>query len=236
MPDDDVVCRFAVGSRGGPRSPSFRVWIARNHPDFYVSMRSIASVFKATIHAPRPELELDQEGHAGTDAQFFRKARASGIANGTSRFGAKWRGREVSPGTWLQLQILVPSYGLRLFEERASSPMKWIAAPPDDQMVLVNVFTVAGHLRWNPSPTVLGSAELCDGRRVVVTGYYWSAPPIEEFASMLRDEFERAAIPVPVDSLRQSSMRIVLVGTGQDNGLLVDLPADLLVSWGGARG
>lgn len=231
MPADRTVCRFAVGSREGRRSPSFRVWTAKNHPDFYVSARTVASVFKATIHAPRPERGLAQEGHAATTAQFFEKAIREGKANGTSRFGGTWSGREVQPGIWLQLHVMVPAYGLRSFSEfGAPKPMKWIAAPADHQMAIVSVFTVGGHVVSRTSDSVLGSAELCDGRKVVVTGHYRDAPPATEFARLFRAGAAR--VPVSQDELRDPAARLIISATGDNVGALIDVPADLLIATG----
>jgi hypothetical protein len=230
---DRTVCRFALGSPTGLRSPSFRVWTAKNYPDFYISARAVASVFKATIHAPRPELGLRQEGHAGTTANFLQKALLSGHATSTNRFAATWPGKEIAPDVWLQLQVAVPAYGLRQYDAgfaAINKPVKWIAAPAKHQMLVVSVYTVKAHAAWRSTETVLGSANLCDGRRVVIAGHYHDAPPAQELERILRAAPRR--IPMPDADLRLPSMRTMLVGTGDGFGLLLDVAADMLVADG----
>jgi hypothetical protein len=48
------VCKFAVGRSDLAFSAIWRVWTARNQPDLYLAMQSIAGQLKASVHCPRP--------------------------------------------------------------------------------------------------------------------------------------------------------------------------------------
>ncbi len=51
---DTQVLRFAVGSRTGPRSRTWRLWVPARKSDVYISARMLGSYVKVSLHEPGP--------------------------------------------------------------------------------------------------------------------------------------------------------------------------------------
>lgn len=136
--------RWAVGSRHGPRSGTWRVWNNKKG-DLYLAVRSLGGIVKTSFHRDgRCQTGLTQE-HSGY-------SRVSSALQG-SRHWDRW---ELRSGEQTRaMQIAIPASELRTFESEEAGQMVWLPPPPIGHLTTVTLFIAQrqnSRLPWN-APT-----------------------------------------------------------------------------------
>jgi hypothetical protein len=163
------VVRVAVGFPDGPRSSVWRIWApppASGKSDVYVAVRSLAGVFKASLH------ESGVYRSAFTSAFETELGGESHLPKGT-RLIDRWpRPSHPGHGTTLAFQILIPTTDLRpmtLLPEDFDQ-IQWIPTPKDNEIIeIAIVLTAPGvfHSGWPGSRSMgtqlIGSLLLASG-------------------------------------------------------------------------
>src|SRR3954454_15522313 len=90
MPKQQVV-RFAVGTPGGPRSRTWRMWVPRGKSDVYVSSRRIANSVKVSLHEPGPS-RFALTSEVGREQEFVAPEGRD------PRLAVEWNRPRTSPG------------------------------------------------------------------------------------------------------------------------------------------
>jgi hypothetical protein len=99
------ICRFAVGKDGVRYSAEWRVWTARNKPDLYIAVRSLAGELKATVHAPWPPHER-WERHYGFPLEAASVVSKQAKADGGPH-KVRWTGCQLAPETTLEYRVTI---------------------------------------------------------------------------------------------------------------------------------
>lgn len=120
--------RFAVGSVNERRSSTWRLW-GNKKGDTYLSMRSLGSQLKISIHK-------DRRCHIGYTKEYESIA--------SERFGEEnrhWERWVLPEGNVVRvIQILIPDSELGIFSSDEKTPMRWIPAPGVGRATVFSVF------------------------------------------------------------------------------------------------
>jgi hypothetical protein len=171
MPDHDQVLRFAVGSAGGPRSRTWRLWVPRRKSDVYVSSRRVSNSVKVSLHEPGPS-------RFALTREFAAQGTYQPPEGKDPRFAVEWeRPRTRYPDQMARpLSILVPWDEVREREGEEKGEVLWTPPPPEGTCVhywLVYTpagVTVIGHPAARSMGTQLvGKVALENGEQVFVT-------------------------------------------------------------------
>jgi hypothetical protein len=155
--------RFAVGSRAGLRSSTWRVWSAKNTTDVYVAARSIADVQKISLH---------KTGSWSHSFVSHEKA-APFVPPGASRHLTIWqRPPQFGEGWTRGYVVIVPWTELRRWPEPEKGDIVFAPDPGNGRWVHIEiVFVDAGtttRLVFDEEMYLLGSLTLVDGSEVKV--------------------------------------------------------------------
>lgn len=135
---DVSVIRFGVGSREGPKSGVWRIWVGKGKSDVYVAVRSYAGIFKVSLHE-------SGDCFVGLTTEFAEHNSSALTERGGSRHFDTWK-RKTHSGSQLSIpfRLVFPGSELReVSTEDDQDPLvQWIGPPAQDQSVdMAAVFT-----------------------------------------------------------------------------------------------
>lgn len=147
MPSDNAF-RFAVGEPAAPRSAVWRIWAMPPKPnvlfgDVYVAARTVADLFKVSLHASGVWRYAITEKHA----------KLQGLAPEAQRSMHRWKRPPArADGTTVAFRIHISPDDLRVMRPTSElqSPIVWVQPPKPG---LVNQFTLllAPHKSSDPN-------------------------------------------------------------------------------------
>jgi hypothetical protein len=122
------VLRWAIGSPHELRSSNWRLW-GNKKGDFYVAVRSLGAITKASFHRDGKCQVGFTQGYEATAAQLYAVK---------SRHWEKWQ----LPADQVVrvLQILVPHSELRSFTDRIDDDITWLPTPPEGSVAVISIF------------------------------------------------------------------------------------------------
>jgi hypothetical protein len=174
---------------------------------------------KVTLHAPRLESGLPQEGHT-------RLPERPGLTGSALRstIAVRWRGQEVAEGIYRQFLLHVPTRALRTFREADPTGLVWICPPPVGFQTVVDVCIGRGDVPWGPSgATLLAESPLCDGRVVRAFCGALADPPDGDVDALLQRVAGEGA-----QRFADPGVRLMLLGESGGAGTFVELAGDML--------
>src|SRR4051794_32520708 len=102
MPKQQVL-RFAVGTAGGPRSRTWRLWGPKGNGDVYASSRRIANSVKVSLHEPGPS-------RFALTSEFVREQAFVAPEGRDPRLAVEWNRPRTLPGCAVRpFAIVVPT-------------------------------------------------------------------------------------------------------------------------------
>jgi hypothetical protein len=123
MPKQQVL-RFAVGTAGGPRSRTWRLWVPRGKSDVYVSSRRIANSVKVSLHEPGPS-------RFALTSEFVREQEFVAPEGYDRRLAKEWNRPRTSPGRVVRpFAIVVPWDEVVDREDRDTDGVLWTRLRP----------------------------------------------------------------------------------------------------------
>lgn len=187
MPAREQVLRFAVGSPGGPRSRTWRLWVPPRKSDVYVSSRRVANSVKVSLHEPGP-------ARFALTSEFVRLSPFKVPEGRDPRLAIEWERPRPRPPAQIArpLALIVPWDEVTDRGYAETGNILWTPAPPEgtcihfDLVYVPSGMPVTGHPGARSMGTELvGKVELENGDEVFVTSL------IREMGAELRAQVER---------------------------------------------
>jgi hypothetical protein len=230
---DGVVCRFAVGSQGGPRSASYCLYTASGGTEIRVATRAGGAPFTATIPACSAQ-SCRPGGDRPLTRECLRQAITAGSWAAGDRFIAEWTGSEISPEVCERFVVCLPGSALRRFVEAPGAPEPtWIEAPPEFGQVNVSVLVGIDLAAWRPAGhAILGRRALADGREVVAACSTERAPSRMQKAGLFSAIRKRPPPELSQAVLVQPGTRLVLIWQLDGRGVFTEIAGDMFFSPG----
>jgi hypothetical protein len=137
----DRTIRWAVGSIGGPRGATWRLW-GNKKGDVYVAARSITREVKASFHR-------DRKCHLGFTHDYYNETARTQFPGLTSRHWDHW---VISDEPMARaLQIVLPASELRSFASQKAAQTKWLPPPSENSTSEVSNFIVDRRTMGRPT-------------------------------------------------------------------------------------
>lgn len=187
MADRGQVIRFAVGSREGPRSRTWRLWVPSGKSDLYVSSRRLAQSVKVSLHEPGP-------ARFALTSEFVRQTGYQAPEGKDSRLAVEWERPRPQPSGQAArpLAILVPFDEVIDRDGVESENVVWTPPPPDGTCVHFDLVYVAAGVPISGHPgarsmgtQLVGKVLLANGDSVFVVSV------VREIDPGLRTTIER---------------------------------------------
>jgi hypothetical protein len=161
--------RWAIGSLDGPHSSAWLLW-GNKKGDFYVAVRSLGGITKASFH---------RDGRCQVGFTEDYRATASQRFGVPSRHWQRW---------WLP--VIVPHSELRAFTERNHHNVTWLPTPLEGSVAVVSIAVSAPGIELPlPSgahaPIVVGTVRTSTRTAWLV---YVHHPPDAALATLIADE------------------------------------------------
>ena len=212
----DLVIRIGVGSRDGPKSGVWRIWVGKGKSDVYVAVRSYAGIFKVSLHQTG-------ECNVSLTSQFAEKNPSALSKLSGSRHFDKWR-RVTHSGSQLSIpfRLVFPGSELRQIStpDDQDPAVQWIEPPASNYSVDVAVVFTGqcyGKGDWplrQQGARLLGSFQLPNGE--VLWLLYLSSPTFEFVADDIRrtrqQVREKGSVTIGDLDLNSSTASIVIPG------------------------
>lgn len=227
-----LLCTFAVGHAGGPRSSTFGVCLADDRPAIQLSARTRASRWEMTVRLP-PDVPASAAGGSASSLTRagVRQAVFDGAWLGEGGHAVAWPGQEIAPGMRRQLSLYVSGSALRKFEQPTGEPEpRWIAPPKGLGQVVLSFLVGAGdgsRAVEDAGEELVGERALADGRTV------WVRARREEFISPLQKAGlftalrKRSPPDISQEAAWRDGTRVLFACALDGAGLVVEQPGDL---------
>lgn len=179
MRDDQQVLRFAVGSAGGPRSRTWRLWVPKGKSDVYISGRTLGNSVKVSLHEPGP-------ARFALTSEWVRRRSFRAPEGRDRRLAKEWdRPRPRQPRQVARpFTIIVPFDEVISRERSESGEVVWITSPAEGACIHFDVVYTPAHVVVTGHPgarsmgtKLVGDVQLANGERVFVT---WIARPMTD--------------------------------------------------------
>jgi hypothetical protein len=222
----DQVMRFAVGSVDGPRSPTWRLWVPANKSDIYISRRSLAGEFKASLHE-------SGKWRMGFTAEHEERP-GSLVSPGADRAVLKWdRPEPIVDHVTKAFSIVVPWFELRDNVPRlaAKDEVALIPAPSEKHCAELTLFLVEKGVALRGWPgqrsmgtSLVGTASLANGGGVCLVA--WMHEMNRDQLGRLNEFRTRVRVKSKDDDIVEN-VGALLVGVDDDGtGWLIDVRLD----------
>jgi hypothetical protein len=133
--------RWAVGSIGGPRGATWRLW-GNKKGDVYVAARSITREAKASFHR-------DCKCHLGFTHDYYNETARTRFPGLTSRHWDHWVNSDEP--VVRALQIVLPASELRSFASQEAAQTKWLPPPSENSTSEISIFIVDRRIAGHPT-------------------------------------------------------------------------------------
>ena len=163
--------RISVGSPGGIRSATWRVWFGP--ADIYAGFRTLGAIRKASIHFPRPG-QPNTLRYVGYTRTYAEELHARSVMR-HERTNLEWTGGQLQNEHLVEFRFRIPHTELRLLPQESEDKVVWIDGT--DTSAMTEVTIVSGPeaqstehpVRGDGTPVrVLGKSALSIGRTVWV--------------------------------------------------------------------
>jgi len=210
MPKQQVL-RIAVGTAGGPRSRTWRLWVPKGKSDVYASSRRIANSVKVSLHEPGPS-------RFALTSEFVREQAFVAPEGRDARLAVEWNRPRTSPGRAVRpFAIVVPWDEVLDRDDDDTDGVVFTPPPPAGHAVHFDIFyvppgmPVTGHPGARSMGTELvGEVVLANGERVFVTSV------VRELSAESRAAVERLRSVRVVDGGGNTIERTGVMGFGTE--------------------
>lgn len=227
-----LLTSFAVGSPGGPRSGTCRLYAAGDGEAILLAARAGTSRFTATVQVPHAEACRAGGDGPPLSRESLRQAVAAGRWATGDDFVSAWPGRQVATGVCELFSVWFPASALRAFAEPEDGPEpRWIPAPTEFGLVNVSVRVGRG-VAGCQAGTVLGRTALSAGREAIAVCSLEEAPSRLQKMGLFGAIRKRRPPDVPQGVLAQPDTRLVLVWQLDGRGVFTEIAGDMFFTPG----
>jgi hypothetical protein len=226
----EQVARIAVAAAGGQAvSATWRIW--SNNDEIYVAIRSLAGVFKSSLHSS------GLFRHAFVKEDVSEKHQGPGRDRAVSKW--EWPQPQVPMGTLL-FQVVIPGAGLASFStEPPSSDTQTVSAFGEDEVGYISVSELAAAAIGRPirfgstEARELASWQLPRGTRLSITWHLWPLTPSQcEMLSQRTTTVREAELRRRDGHQGRGCLRSFFAIVNPDGvGRLMDVGPDALGQW-----
>jgi hypothetical protein len=212
VPDHDQVLRFAVGSAGGPRSRTWRLWVPKGKSDVYVSTRRLGCILKVSLHEPGP-------GRFALTREFVQQRGFEPPEGRDARLAVEWERPRPQPPRRVArpFAIIVPWDEVLERDVEETGDVVWTPPPSEGTCVHFDLVytpagvTVTGHPGARSMGTgLVGNVELENGEQVFVTSL------VREMEAPMRAEVDKLRSARILDAEGHPIQKTGMLGFGRE--------------------